>query len=275
MSDLLAEMAAASRVRADLALGQRPALAKAAAEQPPPKPLPSQQEAPFLLFAEVKLVAPSQGVLAAPDDPIAFAAAQARRYDDAGADALSILTEPSRFAGAISHLQASTAVVRAPTMRKDFLVDPIQLLEARAAGASGALLVVRMLPDATLDALIAEAERLGMWLVLEAFDLDDLARIATRGLTDQRIGGVNVRDLRTLRIEASRLAALAPHLPPGRVLAESGMNGADDARDAAALGYGGALCGSALMRAEAPGPLVHAMRAAGTTAATRTPGHVR
>jgi indole-3-glycerol phosphate synthase len=264
MSDLLAEMAAASQARADAARPHADALAARAAQQPPAKPLPSVAAVPFLLLAEVKLVAPSQGILAAPSDPVAFAADQARRYDDAGADALSILTEPHRFGGDLTHLAAAAAAVRAPTMRKDFLVDPIQLLEARAAGASGALLVVRMLDDDALSALVAAADRLGMWLVLEAFDPDDLARIATIGLHDQRIGGVNVRDLRSLQVDPHRLASLAPHLPPGRVLAESGMVGPDDAANAARLGYGGALCGSALMRADDPGALVGAMREVGT-----------
>ena len=152
-------------------------------------------------------------------------------------------------------------------MRKDFLVDPYQIAEARAAGAGGVLLIVRMLPDALLDAMIARTRELGLFALLETFDAPDIERL--RALT-ARVGsagllaGLNSRDLSTLEVVPSRLEALAPLLPATLPrVAESGVSSPEDAHRMGRAGYDLALVGSALMRTPDPAALVAAMTAAG------------
>jgi indole-3-glycerol phosphate synthase len=194
-------------------------------------------------------------------------------YAAGGAAAISVLTEPSRFAGSLQHLgDVVAAVPGTPVMRKDFLVDPVQVLEARHAGASGVLLIVTMLGDRTLSAMLDCAAEFGMFVLLEAFGCDDVARMtrlldtAARRDSAERgrlLFGVNARDLRTLAVDPGRLAALAAALPDGRRVAESGLQDSTDAARVAALGYSLALVGTALMRSDDPAGLVRAMRDAG------------
>ncbi len=216
---------------------------------------PAPFDAPSLI-AEVKLAAPSAGTLQAPDDPVAFVVEQARRYARAGAAAISVLTEPLRFHGDLTYLQAVAEAVDIPVMRKDFLVDPVQLDEAHSHGASMALLIARMLDDATLIAMGRRADELGLVVLLEAFDADDLRRAAVFAEAHPgTLVGVNTRDLVTLEVVAERLARLTPHLPElpaPRLVAESGIRSAVDARAARRAGYGSALVGSALMTADDP-----------------------
>jgi len=187
-----------------------------------------------------------------------------------------VLTEPSRFDGALEHLELaarSLAAARVPAMRKDFLVDPYQVLEARAAGAGGVLVILRMLGSQELESLIDCALRLGMFVLLEAFDADDLALAGT--LVEARrasfapllLVGVNCRDLTTLKVVPGRLEELAPLLPPHvRGVAESGVGSAGDAARVASAGYQLALVGSALMSGSDPGALAADMLAAGRRA---------
>jgi indole-3-glycerol phosphate synthase len=208
------------------------------------------------LIAEVKLAAPSTGTLQAPADPLAYVVEQAQRYVRAGASAISVLTEPLRFSGDLSYLQAVAEAVDVPVMRKDFLVDPVQLDEAHSHGASMVLLIARMLDDDALQAMGRRADDLGLVVLLEAFDADDLGRSA--GFAARHPGtlvGVNTRDLVTLEVVSDRLAQLTPclpDLPPSHLVAESGIRTAEDARRARAAGYGSALVGSALMQADDP-----------------------
>ncbi|MEZ4319284.1 MAG: indole-3-glycerol-phosphate synthase [Myxococcota bacterium] len=213
----------------------------------------------FTLIAEVKHRAPSSGVLAPAGDVLERVSA----YVEAGASAVSVLTEPSRFDGQLAHLEAASA--RALTMRKDFLVHPDQVWEARAAGASGVLLIARMLDDDALCEMLDTAEEAGLFVLLEAFDATDLARCNVDWSAPQPLlVGVNCRDLRTLQVDPDRLRSLAPFLPRDRVvIAESGLETPDDAARVAEWGYRGALVGTALMRAGDPGALVRAMREAG------------
>jgi len=148
-----------------------------------------------------------------------------------------------------------------PVMRKDFLVDPVQVLEARAAGASGILLILRMLDDVRLDQMVELAQELGMFVLLEAFDAEDLARAAHfKGV----FLGLNCRDLSTLAVDNERFEALASAFVGDQIrVAESGMSDPEDARRVAGMGYTLALVGSALMRAEDPGALIADMTAAG------------
>ena len=249
----------------------------------------------FGLIAEVKTASPSEGVIArderrATSDETGaggVVVAQARAYAAAGVAAISVLTEPSRFGGEPGHLVAAAGAVRGagvPCMRKDFLVDPYQVIEARAWGAGGVLLIVRMLEDAVLRAMLETADGLGLFTLLEAFDERDLERAgellgrvpggAGRAVHGGpvRLVGVNTRDLVTLKVEPERLERLVGRMPAGvpRV-AESGLATAEDAGRVAGMGYDAALVGTALMRSAEPARLAAAMVAAGSAA--RSGGH--
>jgi indole-3-glycerol phosphate synthase len=152
-------------------------------------------------------------------------------------------------------------------MRKDFLVDPVQVLEARRAGASGVLLITTMLNEEKLRAMLDCAWEHGMFVLLESFDEEDLFR-SSRFLdgAGQLLIGVNTRNLRTLEVDADRLQNLAPALPDARCVAESGLHSPEDAACVAGWGYSMALVGTALMRSEDPTALVAAMTDAGAAA---------
>ena len=265
--DFLAHMATASRerVRAALArLSREELLARARAIAP--APALHLHRGGFDLIAEVKLRSPAAGPLGAGDEDLA---ARVIAYARAGAAAVSVLTEPSRFDGSLEHLAIAARALSGqgvPALRKDFLVDPYQVIEARAAGAGGVLVIVRMLEDRELEAIVGEARSLGLFVLLETFDERDIERLhrllASLGGAGL-LAGVNSRDLATLEVVPKRLERLAPHLPAAvpRV-AESGIETADDARRAAQAGYDLALVGGALMRAADPVSLAEAMLSA-------------
>jgi len=210
------------------------------------------------LIAEVKLAAPSAGTLRAPDDPIAFVVEQARAYERAGAVAISVLTEPSRFMGRPEYLKAVVDAVAIPVMRKDFLVDPMQVREAAHWGASGVLLITRMVSDQVLQAQLDEARACGLFALVECFDEEDAHRVAhLRG--PGVLVGINTRDLQTLDVVPERLSRLVGLLPPVPKVAESGMRTARDTLAAFERGYDLALVGSALMQADDPSALAAAM----------------
>lgn len=273
MADFLAQMAANSHERvsaARRACGDADLLARALASPVPPRL--RRDPGGFDLIAEMKLRSPAVGQLKSGDEDVG---ARVTAYARAGAAAVSVLTEPSRFDGSLAHLELATRVLaplRVPAMRKDFLVDPYQVSEARVAGAGGVLVILRMLPREGLDALIEQAGRLSLFVLLEAFDAADIElmhdiveRHAGQGV--ELLAGVNCRDLTTLQIVPRRLDELA-HLLPTRVprVAESGVLTADDARRVAAAGYELALVGSALMQGGDPGALAAAMLHAGRAA---------
>ncbi len=256
MSDFLRQMAAASAARAE----RLPRAFPAADLDKPLYPLVLDG---FDLIAEIKARSPSEGALVAEGDD---RAERARQYARGGAAAISVLTEPSRFGGALEHLAKVAAAVSVPAMRKDFLVDLRQVQEARAAGASGVLLILALLDEPELRAMLDCAFELSMFVLLECFDERDLERVA-KLLDDGTVArhaaerlllvGINSRDLRTLRVDAGRLAALAPRLPEGAIaVAESGLDDAADAGRVAGFGYRMALVGTALMRAAEPAVLV-------------------
>lgn len=230
----------------------------------------------FDLIAECKLASPSEGSLAtvSPDDAITHLVAQAQAYERAGAAAISVLTEPTAFGGSLEHLSAIADAVSVPVMRKDFLVADYQVVEARAAGAGGVLLITRMLDDDDLFEMLDLTLDLGMFALVEAFDAADLARmhhvLLTRRL-DLTQGtvllGLNCRNLADLTIDAGRFAALRTSFPLGySLVAESGMATAEDAARVGGLGYNVALVGSALMKSSDPGKLAGEMIAAGRKA---------
>lgn len=270
---LLDAMARGSRSR-DAALRSRVdprALLAAARRAPAAPPLRLDR---FDLIAEVKRRAPSAGDLAPlDDDGVDRAVAQATTYARAGAAAVSVLTEPERFAGSMAHLEAVAEALQplgVPAMRKDFLVSPLQVAEARVAGAGGVLLIVRMLDADTLREMRDLALELGMFVLIEAFDAEDLAaagRLLGADPAPGQLVGLNTRDLRTLQVDVGRLGRLAAEFPPGApAVAESGQESATDAATVAAQGYRLALVGSALMRAPDPGALAAAVIAAGRAA---------
>ena len=197
-------------------------------------------------------------------------------YAAGGAAAVSVLTEPEEFRGDLAQLESAAALLRPldrPVMRKDFLVDPVQILEARAAGASGALLIAAMLTDGELDEMLAAAAEQGLFVLLEAFDTADLDRIARLPLPTDRVAvlvGINSRDLRTLTVDFARFAALAAQIRRDvPAVAESGITSERDIETVAAVGYRLALVGSALMRDGDPRGSVASFVAAGRAAAGR------
>src|SRR5262245_25495706 len=202
--DFLQQMADSSRARSRRAqnLRSQADLLDRARETPEPPSLIAHAGG-FELIAEVKLRSPAAGALKSGDEDVG---ARVTRYASAGAAAISVLTEPTRFDGSMSHLElASRALVplRVPAMRKDFLVDPYQVIEARLAGAGGVLIILRMLPREQLEALIEQALTLNLFSLLEAFDEADIElahslaeKYAPRANTGGRIRllvGVNCR----------------------------------------------------------------------------------
>ena len=270
--DFLATMAQSSRERsatAQSALPERELRARIV-DLPP---APALKSGAFDLIAEVKLRSPAVGLLkdAAEED----VGARVSGYAKAGAAAVSILTEPSRFDGSLDDLAEGAralAPLGVPAMRKDFLVDGYQVLEGRVAGAGGVLAIIRMLPRDDLEQLIDTALELHMFVLLEAFDGPDIDIAhslveARRSARDLLLVGVNSRDLVTLKVVPGRLDALAPSLPGNvRRVAESGVATAADAARMAACGYDLALVGSALMSAPDPAHLARAMLAEGRAA---------
>ncbi len=276
MNGFLDDMGRASRVRADAARAKEPtaALERRAAATPAAPPL-ALAPGGFDVIAEIKRRSPAAGALAAAGDD---GLDRARDYARAGAVAVSVLTEPTRFDGELGHLEAVAAALRpfgVPAMRKDFLVDPYQVLEARAAGAGGVLLILRMLSAAQCAELLDVAERCGLFVLLEAFDADELARAGE--LARARAGrgtwlvGLNCRDLQTLAVVPARFAELAPSLPTAApVVAESGIATAADARRLRQLGYRLALVGSALMTHPEPAGWIRSVLTAARTDAAQT-----
>ena len=271
---LLSDMAASSAERVRAArreIGDRELQAMAFAAPPPPRLVLAPQG--FDVIAELKLRSPALGDLAARAmDP----AARLRAYAEGGAAACSILTEPARFDGDLAHLRLAAdtlAPYGVPAMRKDFLVDPYQVLEARVHGASGVLLIVRMLERQRLVEMLDTAAGLGLFVLLEAFDAADLA--VARAIAAERAGrdeqvlmGLNCRDLQTLQIDFGRFAELRDQLPPHWPgVAESGVANPEDAARVAALGYRLALVGTSLMQRTDPEQALRDLLRAGREAA--------
>jgi indole-3-glycerol phosphate synthase len=232
----------------------------------------------FDLIAEVKKRSPSAGELAAEGlSPVS----QARHYAMAGAAAISVLTEPNHFSGSLDDLeQVVEAVPTRPVMRKDFLIAPYQVLEARARGAGGILLIASMLYAPEIRDMMQLAHELGMFVLVEIFDcenldnciavLEDMAPVMNANAKKNEFGlliGANCRNLRTLDVDISRFEKMASKLPDWLpCVAESGLGKAADARLVARQGYRVALVGSALMRASDPSVAAAEMISAGRRA---------
>ena len=193
------------------------------------------------VIAECKRRSPSKGVLAATYDPVRIAG----DYERGGAAAISVLTEPTFFDGALAHLTAVRAAVDLPILRKDFIVDDYQLFEARAAGADAVLLIVAALPQAELTRLQQRAWELGLATLVEVHDDDELTRAIDSGA---RVVGVNNRNLRTLAVDVDASYRLAARMPAGIVgVSESGLQSRSDLERLAAAGYRAFLIGERFM----------------------------
>jgi len=266
----LERMAAASRKRVERARAAESdaKLARRAARSAQPPPL---ELAEFDVIAELKLRSPAAGGLA---ESGFDRGAQLDAYARGGAAAVSVLTEPSEFKGELAHLVDAAALLAPrlrPVMRKDFVTDPYQVLEARAAGAGGILVIVTMLDDPTVRVLVDSARECGLFVLLEAFDRADLERLApfdaAQAAGPPLLAGVNCRDLKSLTVRFERFAELAPYLPRHLpTVAESGIGTTDDVATVAKLGYRLALIGSSLMRAADPAAALAALVAAGRAA---------
>jgi indole-3-glycerol phosphate synthase len=195
----------------------------------------------FNVIAECKRRSPSRGVLAAEYDPVSIG----RKYEAGGAAAISVLTEPTFFDGALAHLTAVREAVDLPLLRKDFLVDEYQLLEARAAGADAILLIVAALEQSELVRLQSRAWELGLAALVEVHDDEELTRAIDSGA---RLIGVNNRNLRTLAVDVSASDRLAAKMPAGVVaVSESGLQSRADLERLAAAGYRAFLIGERFM----------------------------
>jgi indole-3-glycerol phosphate synthase len=198
------------------------------------------------LVAEVKRRSPSKGAIA----PALDASTQATSYVAGGAAAISVLTEPAHFGGSPSDLRAVRASVAVPALKKDFHVRPIQLIEARALGASAALLIARALSPDSLREMMATARRLELEVLVEVRDEAELERALECGAT---MIGVNNRDLETLVIDPSTAERLVPRVPSGLVaIAESGVSTRADIERYAACGADAVLVGSSISAAADP-----------------------
>lgn len=201
---------------------------------------------PARLIGEVKRASPSKGVISESFDPVA----QAVSYEMGGASAISVLTEPHSFMGSLEHLRAVRSAVSLPVLRKDFIIDPYQVVEARAAGADAVLLLCALLDDATLRDLLALTHELGMEALVEAHDADEVRRALALGA---RVIGVNNRDLRTFEEHPNTARDLRALVPPDCVyVAESGLSSSPRITQSRAWGVDAVLIGETLMRADDP-----------------------
>ncbi|MGN6393117.1 MAG: indole-3-glycerol phosphate synthase TrpC [Gemmatimonadales bacterium] len=202
------------------------------------------------VIAEVKRRSPSAGAIREDLDP----AERAERYVRHGASAVSVLTDTPYFGGSMEDLRAVVARIGVPVLRKDFILDELQILEARGAGAAGVLLIVRVLPSARLPALVRAAAECGLDALVEVHNADEVSRALDAGAL---ILGVNSRDLDTFCIDATAAWKILHGLPPEVVaVAESGMSGAADVEAAAAAGADAVLIGTALSATADPEALL-------------------
>jgi indole-3-glycerol phosphate synthase len=209
--------------------------------------LQSKSAGGVAVIAELKKASPSKGLIRAEFRP----AELARELAAAGATALSVLTDEEFFQGSLGNLREASAEVAIPCLRKDFIIDEFQLLEARANSADAILLIVAALSSSELKMLSAAARAQQLDVLCEVHDGDELQRALDAGCD---LIGVNTRDLRTFKVSLETAFALAPKFPAGVVrVAESGIHSVDDVARLRAAGYDAFLVGESLMRAERPG----------------------
>lgn len=246
------------RARSGRPAGADEAVRAAALERPAPPSLSAAFRGGerIAVMAEYKRRSPSAGALGLGEDPVAVA----RTYRQAGAAAMSVLTDPVHFEGRLEDLErVAQAVPHLPLLRKDFVVDAGQLFEARLAGASAALLIAAILSDEEMASLLAAAAGVGLECLVEVHTGEEMERTAAAGAA---IIGINNRDLRRLVTDLGVTDALAPLAPAGAVVvSESGVRTADDVRRVRDAGAHAVLVGEALLRhpPHARAPLLHAL----------------
>lgn len=206
------------------------------------------------VIAEVKKASPSAGVLRADFDPVAIA----RIYADSGAAAISVLTDESFFQGQLAYLTSIRAAVAPPVLRKDFLLDPYQVVEARVAGADAVLLIAEILDDGQLRGLLHKTHELGMEALVELYERENLERVLASGA---RLIGVNNRDLRNFVTQLEHTLDIAPLLPADACLvSESGIRTRADMQRLESAGVKAVLIGETFMRAPDIGAKVRELR---------------
>src|SRR5262245_20578150 len=231
-------------------------LAAAIAGAPPVRPLDVALGAAaaadgVAVIAEVKRASPSAGPIAPGADPVARADAYAR----GGAAAISVLTEPEHFDGSLDDLRAVRTAIDRPVLRKDFLIHPDQVLEARAAGADAVLVIVAAVDDDELARLLTAARSAGVQPLVETHSDRDLDRALA---TDARVVGVNARDLETLAVDIPAARGRLSRIGDGRIaVLESGIRTREDVLAAVEAGASAILIGETLMRADDPGATLH------------------
>jgi indole-3-glycerol phosphate synthase len=210
------------------------------------------------VIAEVKKASPSAGVIRADFDPVRIA----RTYAVHGAAAISVLTDEPFFQGSLAYLTAVRQAVNVPVLRKDFVLDPYQVVEARVAGADAVLLIAEILDGASLPNLLREIHALGMEALVELYDADNLPRVLDSGA---KIIGINNRDLRSFVTRLERTLELRPHVPSDRCLvSESGIRTRDDVQRLGQAGVQAVLVGETLMRAPDVGAKLDELLGKGT-----------
>lgn len=258
MSTILDEIVAAKRRAVAHCRAERPVagLERQLATAPPVRDFRAALErGPGIgIIAEVKKASPSAGVLCADFDPVAIA----RAYERGGANAISVLTDEPYFQGRLEYLTAVRAAVTPPLLRKDFVIDAYQVVEARVAGADAVLLIAEVLGERELPALVGAIHALGMQALVELYDRANLPRVVASGAT---LIGINNRDLRTFVTRLEHTLELAAEVPADRCLvSESGIRGAADLVRLRSAGVKAVLVGETLMRAADPAEAIRALR---------------
>jgi indole-3-glycerol phosphate synthase len=241
------------RAKADVPLGE---LERRLAQAPAIRDfrLALEQPGGVNVIAEVKKASPSGGVLRDDFDPVEIALV----YETYGAAAISVLTDEPFFQGCLAYLSAVRKAARLPVLRKDFIIDPYQIVEARVAGADAVLLIAEILDDRQLPSLLQETDRLGMHALVELFDPIHLDRVIAAGA---ELIGINNRDLRTFVTRLEQTLELAPRVPKDRVLvSESGIRSRADVLRLHEAGVRAILVGESLMRAGDIGAKLHELR---------------
>lgn len=245
MPTILDKIVATKREEVARAKTERPesALRRRLTDAPPARDFLAALSAgpPIRLIAEVKKASPSKGVIRADFDPVAIA----RTYQEHGASCISVLTDVSYFQGSLEYLSQVRAAVDLPVLRKDFVIDPYQVIEARVAGADAVLLIAECLDDALLKQLHDAIVDLGMTPLVELYEPANLPRVLRIGA---RLVGINNRDLRTFQVDLEHTLRLRRQIPTDRVVVgESGIRTRQDVERLGAAGVQAMLVGESLL----------------------------